>query len=221
MALAFFLTKLDLDANLSDKILVFDDPVSSFALNRKATTINKIIEFGQKAKQLFVFTHNIIFAGEFWKSANQTSVSTQCSKIEFIGNSICIIEYYIDLETLSSALKDSLRIKNYLTNGCYTDQDRRSVARCIRPALESYFHLKFFDLILKDEWLGSFISNVKSSTPTDPFYRLQSSLSDLNDINDYSKKYHHRYNTNSDSEPVTDAELRNYCQRTLDLIQLI
>jgi wobble nucleotide-excising tRNase len=222
LALAFFLTKLELDGNIQDKIVVFDDPVSSFDLNRKSTTISKLIGFGQQAKQLFVFTHNLIFACEFWKSANQTSLSCQCSKIEYFGNSSCIIEFYIDTETLSSILKDSLAIKNYLANGCLSDQERRGIARCLRPAIESYFHLKFFDIVTPNDWLGDFISNVRSATsPTDRFYRLQGSLSELTDINDYSKKYHHRFNANNETEPVTDAELRSYCDRTLKLIQLI
>lgn len=221
LAISFFLTKLDLDGNIQDKIIVFDDPVSSFDLNRKSTTISKLVEFGQQAKQLFVFTHNLIFASEFWKSANQVACSTQCSSISYLGNTSCIVEYNIDTETLSSILKDSLRIKDHLTNGCITDQDRRSVARCLRPALESYFHLKFFDLVAQNDWLGNFINMVRNATTTDPFHRLQSSLSELTDINDYSKKYHHRFNANNETEPVTDAELRNYCQRTLNLIQVI
>lgn len=221
LAISFFLTKLELDGSIKDKVVVFDDPVSSFDLNRRSTTISKLIDIGQSAKQLFIFTHNIIFASEFWKSANQISCTTQSSKIEFIGNSSCIVDYNIDTETLSSIIKDSLRIKDYLTNGCYSDQERRSVARCLRPALESYFYLKFFEIVAPNDWLGNFISKVRSATSTNPLFRLQNSLSELSDINDYSKKYHHRFNTNNESEPVTDAELRNYSERTLNLIQVI
>ncbi|HET6244214.1 MAG: AAA family ATPase [Bacteroidetes bacterium] len=221
LALAFFLTKLEVDGNIQDKIIVFDDPVSSFDLNRKSTTISKLLHFAQQAKQLFVLTHNIIFAGEFWKSTNQINLTNQCSKIEFVGNTGCIVEYHIDNDTLSSVLKDSTAIKNYLTNGCFIDQERRNIARCLRPALESYFHLKFFDLLLPSEWLGNFIDKVRNSITTDAYNRLLPEVAELTDINDYSKKYHHRHNTNSDSEPVTDAELRNYCERTLKLIQLI
>jgi len=221
LALSFFLTKLEIDGNIQDKIVVFDDPVSSFDLNRKFTTISKLVFIGQHANQLFVFSHNIIFACDFWKSANQISLTSQCSKIELISNTSCIVEFNIDSETLSSVLKDSSMIKNYLDNGCYTDQERRSVARCLRPALESYFHLKFFDLISPNDWLGNFISMVRTATPADRFYRLQISFAELTEINDYSKKYHHRFNNNNDSEPIIDAELRNYCDRTLKLIQVI
>lgn len=221
LALSFFLTKLELDGNIQDKIIVFDDPVSSFDLNRKSATINKLIAFGQQANQLFVLTHNLIFAGEFWKSANQIPLTSQCSKIDYLGNTSCIVEYDIDTETLSSILKDSLTIKNYLTNGCLSDKERRGIARCLRPALESYFHLKFFDLVSPNEWLGNFIEKVRQATnPADKLFRLQSSLQDLIEIKDYSKKYHHRCNSNSENEPVNDAELRNYCNRTLQLIQV-
>lgn len=221
LALAFFLAKLDVSGNIQDKIIVFDDPVSSFDFNRKSATISKLISFGQLSKQLFVLTHNIIFATEFWKAANQIPSTKQCSKIEFLGTTSCIVEYNIDVETLSGILKDSLKLKKYLTDGCVTDMDRRDVARCIRPALESYFHLKFFDIVGSNDWLGDFIQEVRDSSPSDPFNRLQPSLSELTEINDYSKRYHHRSNSNADSEPINDAELRSYCERTLNLIQLI
>lgn len=221
LALSFFLAKLESDGNIQSKIVVFDDPVSSFDLNRKAATISKLINIGSQAKQLFVLTHNIVFAGEFWKSVQQVSVRSQCSKVEFINNTSCLVEYNIDNETLSSVLKDSLLIKNYLTNGCLSDQDRRAIARSLRPALESYFHLKFFDLVSNTDWLGDFISKVRNAVTTDPFFRLQGSLTELTDINDYSKVYHHRFNTACDNQPINDAELRSYCQRTLNLIQVI
>lgn len=221
LALSFFLAKLEEDVNLANKIIVFDDPVSSFDLNRKSTTISKLIYLGLLSKQLFVLTHNIIFAGEFWKNANQTSATSQCSKIEFIANSSCITEFLIDNETLAGVLKDSMTLKNYLLDGAYTDQDRRSIARCIRPALESYFHLKFFDIVTPNEWFGNFIDKVRSSTSGEPCYRLIGQAQEMSELNDYSKKYHHRHNSTADSEPISDAELRAHCERTLKLIQLI
>jgi wobble nucleotide-excising tRNase len=221
LALAFFLAKLETDTQIQDKIIVFDDPVSSFDLNRKSTTIHNLLNFGLKAKQLFVLTHNLIFAGEFWKAANQLSVLSQCSKIVFLGNSSCIVEYDIEVETISSILKDSLKISSYLENGCVTDQERRDVARCLRPALESYFHLKFFNLVEQNDWLGNFIERIRNSVPGDLIHRLQSQLQEFSDINDYSKKYHHRFNNNNENEPVNDSELRGYCTRSLELIQLI
>lgn len=222
LALAFFLTKLEVDGNLQNMVVVFDDPVSSFDLNRKSTTINKLMKVGESAKQLFVLTHNLYFASEFWKSMLQLPIRSECCKIEFIGNSSCIVKFDIDNETVSSILKDTQAIQNYLLNGCITEQGKRNIARCLRPALESYFHLKFYDLVTPKQWLGDFIGLVREANDnTNKFNRLKGSLDELNDINNYSKKYHHRSNSNCENEPITDAELRNYCTRTLELIQLI
>lgn len=221
LALAFFLAKLDVGGNLQDKIIVFDDPVSSFDLNRKSTTISNLISFGQQAKQLFVFTHNILFAVDFWKSVCQNSNSKQCSKIEFLGTSSCIVEYDIDVDNYSAILKDSISIKQYLANGCFDDISRRNIARCIRPALESYFRLKFHDHLQTNQWLGDFIGIVRNASGNSPFMRLKPAIKELSDINDYSKRYHHSSNTNADNEAITDAELRVYCDRTLKLIDII
>lgn len=218
LALAFFFSRVELNGNLQDKIIVFDDPVSSFDLNRKSVTVSKLLSLGEQAKQLIVLTHNLLFATDFWRLAQSRPSSKQCSKIEFVGNTSSIIEYKIDVDNLSSIIKDSIALKTYLNEGALTDDDRRKVARCIRPALESYFHLKFFDVVADNEWLGDFIGKVRNATSTDSYHRLQPHLTDLNEVNEYSKRYHHR---EGDAEPINDAELRAFCQRALDLIQVI
>ncbi|MCB0514399.1 MAG: AAA family ATPase, partial [Bacteroidetes bacterium] len=61
LALSFFFAKLDSDNSIEDKIIIFDDPVSSFDLNRKNATIFQLARLSGKAKQLIIMTHNIIF----------------------------------------------------------------------------------------------------------------------------------------------------------------
>lgn len=63
-ALSFFLASLELDPQLSDKIIVFDDPVSHFDEKRTATLLNYLVHFGQKARQLFLLTHDLAVAGK-------------------------------------------------------------------------------------------------------------------------------------------------------------
>lgn len=222
IALAFFLAKLKVDNNLREKIIVFDDPVSSFDLNRKATTISKLLDLGKDANQLIVLSHNIYFAGEFWNRTRQTGRRTSCNQINFMHNSAQISSYNINSNLLASVIKDSKEMKKFVSDGCVNDTKRRSIARCIRPSLEGYFRLKFFDEISDNDWLGSFILNIRESDSSSPFYRLRDRiLSELTDINDYSKKYHHSLNNDAHIEPINDAELRNYCSRTLDMIQKI
>lgn len=63
-ALSFFLASLELDPLLSEKIIVFDDPVSHFDEKRTATLLNYLVHFGQSARQVFLLTHDLGAAGK-------------------------------------------------------------------------------------------------------------------------------------------------------------
>ncbi len=63
-ALSFFLASLELDPQLSEKIIVFDDPVSHFDEKRTATLLHYLVHFGQKARQVFLLTHDLGVAGK-------------------------------------------------------------------------------------------------------------------------------------------------------------
>lgn len=219
LALAFFLTKLEVEGNLQNKVIIFDDPISSFDLNRKSLTITNLILIGQVCKQLFVLTHNIIFGGEFWREATLAfSSSCQCCRIGFLNNTSVISEYDIDSETLYSVLKDYLTIEKYLNTRALNDEEKRKVARCIRPVLEGYLRIKYFNIFPK-EGLGLFIDKIENALTGDVLFRLNACLQELKDINNYSKRFHHAFNTNADSEPIPDEELNNYCNKTLKFIQ--
>ncbi len=100
LALSFFLTKLEMDPELSQKTIVFDDPVSSFDAGRLSKMLNQLLHFGQQAKQLFFLTHNYNLGVEFIKlfeqekedfSANQLLVSNDTSVItKFVRGDISI-----------------------------------------------------------------------------------------------------------------------------------
>ena len=94
LALFFFLTKLEMDTELSNKIIVFDDPVSSFDAGRLSKMITQLIHFGQQADQLFFLTHNdnlaaqllIAFEKEHLSfSANQLLLTNEGSIISKLG----------------------------------------------------------------------------------------------------------------------------------------
>jgi len=51
-----------------------------------------------------------------------------------------------------------------------------------------------------------------------PLTKAQCILAELEDVNEFSKKYHHRDNPGADTEPITDRELQAYVKRTLDIV---
>lgn len=217
LALSFFLAKLHIDTEIGKKIIVFDDPISSFDIERKNSTITQLYNIGLKANQLIVLTHNLLFAKEFWDK-----VKTKCQVLKFceLRKSTQIVDYDIENETLNGLFKDYSVLDNFLTNGVDTDLEKRNVARCIRPILEGYFRIKFYGEFTANEWLGEFIGKIDNSITGQPLFRLIEFSSDLHEINDYSKKFHHT-SPNSDSEPIYDGELKTYVERTFQIISKI
>ncbi len=217
LALSFFLAKINADDKINDKIIIFDDPISSFDINRKISTISQLFQISQKANQLIVLTHNLLFARDFWEKVKN---QVQTIKLSFIRNTTQMIDYDIEHETLNGLFKDYNLLDNYLQIGVSSDTEKRNVARSIRPIIEGYFRIKFYGIFTSNEWLGDFLKKVYNSETNSALHKLKTYYTDLDEINDFSKKFHHT-NPNSDSEPIYDAELENYVKKTFDIIAKI
>ncbi len=61
LAFIFFLSKLDRDSNISNKIVIFDDPVSSLDGHRRSFTQQQIIRLSQCCEQVIILTHDLYF----------------------------------------------------------------------------------------------------------------------------------------------------------------
>ncbi len=212
-ALSFFLAKLSLQENIHEKIIVFDDPISSFDLARRSVTINQLHNFSKKCDQIILLSHDINFVKDY---------SNKCGeclnlKINFDGDSSVINDHNIHIETMTGIFKDLTVMYDFLEKGANSDFDKREIIRCIRPAIEGIFRIKFFTQIKPHEWLGDMIKYIRESNSGDTFYHLKNILEDLSDINDYSKAYHHS-NPNYLEVQINSEELRNYVNRTLQLI---
>ncbi|MFT4758195.1 MAG: wobble nucleotide-excising tRNase [Paraglaciecola sp.] len=85
LALSFFMAKLAMDENLSQKIIVFDDAISSFDRHRLSKLLDFLISIGQKAEQVFFLTHNFRFGKEFLKRTDAAGLPNLSCKIEAVG----------------------------------------------------------------------------------------------------------------------------------------
>jgi wobble nucleotide-excising tRNase len=216
LALSFFLAKLSLYEDLDKKIIIFDDPISSFDQSRRNVTINQLYNLKQKVLKFILLSHDISFVKDFTdKCGNCLNL-----KINFDGNSSIINLHDIHVETMTGIFKDLTVMHNFLDNGINSDFDKREIMRCIRPSLEGIFRIKFFNHFKAFDWLGDMIKDIRESKNGEPTYHLKKHLDDLNDLNDYSKAYHHS-NPNHLEVPINTEELRNYVIRTLQLIKSI
>ena len=215
LAFAFFIARLEQDPGLSEAILVFDDPISSLDANRRQRTQHEISELGKKARQVIVLSHDAHFLLSIWSEERQSLVKTL--QIARKAQESVLEEWDVEKATRDAYLRDYFCLDEYLATGA--SADLRGVARCIRPVLEANLRFRFPKSFKRDEWLGDFIGKIRDSGPNDALAVLKPKLPELEDINNYSKKYHHDRNQSGwATEPVNEAQLEAYTKRTLEFV---
>lgn len=217
VALCFFLARLEY-LNITNKIIVFDDPLSSFDYSRRNTTIFNLAKIANECSQFFLLTHDLAFATDF---------SDKCSFIDQIqlkidkgstGSEIKIHNF--NSEFLTATQKDIEIIKSFLISGADTEADKREVIRCIRPALEGVFKSKYFDIIPNNIWLGDIIELIKKSPAHHRLYKLNRIVDNVIELNDYTKNYHHSSGNNRNL-PIDKEELKRYIDLLMKTIDEI
>lgn len=216
LAFAFFLARLELRDDIEQRSIVFDDPISSLDNNRRGATLNMLTRLAKTCKQFVLLSHDMKFVKDF----KSKIVETQVLKIVKTKDSSQIIPFDIERATLTGVFKDIMVLKEFADKGELSNHNPRDVVRCIRPVLEGFIRLKYYLHIDEGEWLGDFIKKIKDSKEGDAFYQQQKNLVDIEDLNDYSKTYHHA-NPNCLEEPIVSSELQGYCKLLFKVIEKI
>lgn len=216
LALSFFLARMDMIPDLSSYVVVIDDPFTSFDSHRKMTTITQLSRLARKVNQFFLFTHDLHFANDFNNACNEQSLNL---KIQSLNGSSALFLHDIHVEMLTGFNKDLMTLRRFLDGK--TPEDAiylREVIRCIRPTIEGIFRIKYFRHIKETHWLGDFIQMIRDADSASPFCKLKPYLNEIEELNDYSKTYHHS-NPNYIEVGISSIELRNYVRRTIALIE--
>ncbi len=216
LALAFFIAQLENMPTLSDSVVIFDDPFTSQDRSRRTCTQQLICRIARKAKQVIVMSHDPHFLKLVWDNVVAAEVKTL--QLSRIGNNCTITEWDIEEETRNSYIREIAQMRSFLADG--TTGDLRDIARKIRPIMEGHLRLRFTHQFQDDGWLGEFIKNIREADSTSPLTELQNDpLIEIEDINDYSKKYHQQQNlAGADTEPIDQGELSAYVRRTLTFV---
>lgn len=228
IALAFFLSKLDIDPNKQNKILFFDDPLSSLDTNRRTYTIGIIKSLFQQLKQIVVLSHNEYFLHEISKDITASDKCTlriledfaaRASKIEVCDlDELVKIDYFRNIERLEVFRSDpDINFKD-------------AVLGWLRNVLEAHLRFKFYKEIRSmtgQQTFGRLISflNAYPAVFRDNTNRADI-ISKLNLINGVSWRSHHG-DPNPDytvlgmnPNTITVTELDNLIQDTLNLIEI-
>jgi wobble nucleotide-excising tRNase len=214
LALAFFISQLERDPALADKVIVFDDPFTSQDRSRRSATLSLIGSLSAKAKQVFILSHDPFFLRACW-DAYKGGNTVSCHQFFRLGDATTAGEWDIERETLPEYSKKHKILWDYCHSSAGSPLE---VAQTIRPVLEEYLRLKLPRSFADNEWLGQFIDKIRNAPSTDPLAAAQVILSQIEYINEYGKRFHHSSTRAADTAVMDETELCTYAKATLDLV---
>lgn len=217
LALAFFLARLELDPQLANRILVFDDPMASFDEYRKRETVKALCDLVGRCRQVIVLSHDAHFLRDVRGALERVGVAHICHKIGYAAqeyaqlddcnlDELCSSEYF----TRYKAVWDYLNGQN--GNGA------RQVAEDLRVLVEEYYKLRYPHHLAPTLTLSGIIAAIREAHAGTPLATLQPLLPHLEDFNEYTSRYHHG-NPNARNEPIQERTVQHYARGALSLIQ--
>jgi wobble nucleotide-excising tRNase len=211
LALAFFLAQLAHDTGRMNKIVVFDDPFNSQDSFRKDCTIHKIKKCGTDCAQVIVLSHDQFFLKRIWDRLH-TPADRKCLELSRIGQqNTTICEWDIEKATQGQYKADRKALSEYYVANTGTPRD---VVQKIRPLLETYCKNLGGGTLTETDALGIMIGKIRTAGAAHQLYPL---CDGLDEINEYTNRYHHGLNPNAATEPISDTELQGYVRRTLEM----
>jgi wobble nucleotide-excising tRNase len=212
LAFAFFLAKIETDPELNKKIVIIDDPISSMDVHRKDTTAYSLYKISHGALQTLIFTHALEFAKLVWEK--DKSSDKKCLRTEIENDGCKIIEFDVDKMGMSDYFHHYFLISEFITSG---RGDKKSIAQSIRPLLEGNLRFRFPKSFKNDQWLGNYLDLIRGSLSGTEIYILLSQLTELEEINEYSKKFHHDQDDkwSENLSNINSTSLKAYSERAL------
>lgn len=222
IALAFFLAKIFLDRNIEEKIVIFDDPISSFDMNRKRRTIEFIKEISQRAKQLIILTHINTFAFELWDALREVGIKPKSFQI-IDGN---IKEWNVNEEKKPPFFKNLSALENFVSDNNKIDlEEIEEIRRLIRICLEdklTFGYFQFFKDFNNDYWLGDMVKRLRELENDQKLNFKYSNnrevINELENLCDFSAPSHHGNIVAPYKTSCSLDEVKNYVKLTLRLI---
>jgi len=226
LALAFFLSKFKSKIHEND-ILVFDDPMSSLDSHRRNKTIVELSDITSRGAQVFVFSHDAAFLTEVRKYSGNSSIS-KCFELSVSINDLD--EYDVNSDKVFKSkiihksdfdayVKHSYELeyrKLYDFVKSPSEDSKVAIARLIRPILEAYMRMHLPNHFTEGHWLGEMINLIRNETdPKSPLYDSSNCLSKIEQINDYSKSYHHADGFDTKVKELNVQELHGIAKNTL------
>ena len=210
LALALFFSSLDKSPNLENKIVVLDDPISSLDDHRSFASVQRVRKLAEGAGQVILLSHNKHFLSNTWNGANRKDCRTL--EISRKGNESTVTNWDVSTDTITEHDRRHNLLLRYVAD---QSGDKEKVAMSIRPHIEGYLRVAFPGNFPNGKLLASFIEECRNRIDGDDEILPNSKTQELQDINEYGKRFHHEINEPWESGVINSMELQGFVKRTL------
>ena len=216
LALAFFLAHLQQDKNISIKTVVFDDPFGSQDAFRRRQTIHQVAGVGRSSAQVLVLSHDATFLKQIWDKAPAAErVALTLADHRAQGTKIVTVDLERACQGRTATEIDDLLSYLHVGTG-----EPINIIRKVRTVLETHCYTTYPACFQTGkDWLGEIVRKIREGGDQHPAYDL---YDELDQINDYSKEYHHGEDL-ADVTPdhIDSQELTGYVKRTLQIVNAL
>lgn len=223
LAFAYFLAQLEALPDKDTTIVVFDDPLTSLDMNRRARTINAIRNVCADTKQVILMSHDTFFLHEFLDMHNERrgeSRSTRVIKICTASGenepSKLVDDWDLEAEVRDREAKSYKRVLDFVEKRS-TESDMEDISRCARILLEQRCRFLYLDICQNANTFGSFMECVVQKRINSPEYGNLSSFNEkVKNVVNFLNPSHHSDLTAK--RPPNETEIRDYCKDVLKLL---
>jgi len=211
LGLAFFLAKLEQDPDRTRKMVVFDDPFTSLDGFRRSHTANQIYKVGEVCAQVVLLSHEPTFLHFLWKRIAQADRKTLVL-VRVGEENTTIAEWDIEKAVQAPYRRDIDTLLGFVSENI---GEPRDVVQKVRPVLEAYCRYVCPTQFGEQDTMGGIVAAVRAAGVRHPLHPI---VDDLDEVNVYSRRYHHPETGRLTVEAIDDAELHGYVRRTLKLV---
>lgn len=212
LALAFFFASLEQDPNLANKIVVIDDPMTSLDDHRTLRTRAEIIALRARVRQVIVLSHSKPFLCSLWEQSDRNgSVALRINR-GLVGSEIA--EWDVRSDSISEHDKRHELVREYMQVA--NPAREREVAQALRPILESFMRVAYPDHFPPGTLLGPFVGICEQRVGGPREILSMADIAELRLLLNYGNRFHHDTNPAWQTAAISDAELMDFSQRTLD-----
>jgi wobble nucleotide-excising tRNase len=210
LSLAIFLATLRTRADLDEMIVVLDDPFTSMDEFRRTFTVNEINKLVPHSAQIIVLSHEKNFLRLIWDTIDQSHITSLSIQTGAPGMAT-LAAFDLEVATRPRYISERMEVEEFFEMGKGNPGHIRAL---LRTVLENFYRQGDPELFARDELLEGIIRKLQAA-PAD--HRYKGAIEQLEEINRYTRNFHHAPVEGSVCEDTNVEELKTYCRRVIAL----